>query len=71
MKNNLKNISKLIFLLDKHIIKILSNKEIDEDKLSTLTDIRILYIEELNSIISSKNTSDMYNKKYWESFRRP
>ena len=69
--NNISTITKIIYFIDIQILKILSSKEVDEDKLSTLTDIRILYIEELNSIISSNNTSDMYDKKYYESFRRP
>jgi len=71
MKNNIKNISKVIYLLDKHILEILTEKEVDERTLGTLTSIRQDYIRELNSVISSNNTSDMYNKKYWKSFRRP
>jgi len=68
--NNTKNISKVIHQLDKQILRILSKKEIDERTLSTLTSIRIEYVQELNSIISSKNTRDMYDKKYWEPYRR-
>ena len=71
MKNNLRNIRKVIYLLDKHILEILTEKEVDERTLGTLTSIRQDYVRELNSVISSNNTSDMYNKKYWESFRRP
>ena len=69
--NSIININKIIQLIDKHILKILFSKEVNEDKLSTLTDIRVLYIEELNNLIRSKNISDMYNKKYWKSYRRP
>jgi len=69
--NNISTITKIIYFIDIQILKILSSKEVDEDKLSTLTDIRVLYIEELNNLIRSKNISDMYNKKYWKSYRRP
>ncbi len=68
--NNLKNISYVIHLLDKHILRILSKNEIDDRTLSTLTSIRIEYVQELNSIISSKNTRDMFDKKYFETYRR-
>jgi len=64
-----KNISKVINLLDNHILRILSKKEIDDRTLNTLTSIRIEYVQEINSIISSKNTSDMYDKKYWKSYK--
>ncbi len=70
MKNNTKNISYVIHQLDKHILRILSKNEIDDRTLNTLTSIRIEYIQEMNSIISSKNTRDMFDKKYWEPYRR-
>ena len=70
MVKNTKNISKVIYLLDNHILRILSKNEIDDRTLSTLTSIRIEYVQELNSIISSKNTRDMYDKKYFETYRR-
>jgi len=63
-------IEKIIYLLDKHILLILNKKEVDDDKLSVLSDIRILYIEELNSLIRSKNTRDMFDKKYFETYRK-
>ena len=69
--NSIENIQKIIYLLDKQILKILSSKEVNEDKLSDLTDIRVLYIEELNNLVRSKNISGMYNKKYWKSYKRP
>ena len=68
--NRKKSISKVIHLLDKHILVILSKNEIDDDKLSVLTDIRILFVEELNGLIRSNNTSEMYDKKYWNSYRK-
>ena len=63
-------IERIIFLLDKHIMVILNKNEIDDDKLSVLTDIRILFVEELNGLISSNNTSEMYDKKYWKYYRK-
>jgi len=68
--NHVKGISKVISLLDKHILNILSQKEIDDDKLAVLSDIRVLYIEELNGIIRSKNTREMFDKKYRDSYRK-
>ena len=70
MRNDFKNISKVIYLLDKHILVILSKKEVDDDKLSVLTDIRILFVKELNGLIRSNNASEMYDKKYWDSYRK-
>ena len=64
------NISKLIYLLDEHILEILMKDEVDDDKLSVLTDIRILYIEELNNMIRSKNIGDMFDRKYFELYRK-
>ncbi len=68
--NNTKNISYVIHLLDKHILRILSKNEIDDRTLSTLTSIRIEYVQEMNNLISSKNTRDMFDKKYFETYRR-
>jgi len=70
MVKNTKNISKVIYLLDNHILRILSKNEIDDRTLSTLTSIRLDYVQEMNSIISSKNTRDMFDKKYFETYRR-
>ena len=68
--NNTKNISKVISLLDTHILRILSKNEIDVRTLGSLTSIRIDYVQELNSVISTKNTRDMFDKKYFETYRR-
>ncbi len=70
MVKNTKNISKVIYLLDNHILRILSKNEIDDRTLSTLTSIRIEYVQEMNNLISSKNTRDMFDKKYFETYRR-
>ena len=64
MNINSKNkINKIIYLIDNHIIDLLGKKEVDEDKIDTLTKIRIEYIQELNNIIRVQNTKDMYKRK--------
>ena len=70
MKNDFKNISRIIHLLDKHILIILGKNEVDVDRLDSLTDIRILFVKELNGLIHSNNVSEMYDKKYWNSYRK-
>ena len=61
--NNIKNISRTIYLLDKRITELLLQNEVDEDKVQTLSDVRFEYTKELNGLIRSKNTRDMFNKK--------
>jgi hypothetical protein len=61
--NGIKNISKIIYLLDKHIYNILKKEEMDEDRLETIVGIRNEYIQELNNQIRIKNTREMFNKK--------
>ena len=68
--NNIENVSKVIYLLDKHIMKILSKNNVDEDKLASLTEIRTEYVESLNNLIRTRNTRDMYDKEYWKSYRQ-
>ena len=64
MNINSKNkISKIIYLIDNHIIDLLGKKEVDEDKIDTLTKIRIEYIQELNNIIRVQNTKDMFKRR--------
>ena len=62
--NSIKTISKTIQLLDKRIIELLLEKEIDVNKIDSLSSVRTLYIEELKSLISMRNTRDMYKKGY-------
>jgi len=68
MVNNLKNISKIIYFLDKHILNILSKNEVNDVRLDSLVTTRIEFVKELNSLISTKNTRDMFNKKYFEQY---
>lgn len=64
MKVNSKNkISLIINLIDNQIIDLLSKKEIDEEKIETLTTIRIEFIKELNNIIRVQNTRKMFDSE--------
>ena len=62
--NSIETIRKTIQLLDKRITELLLEKEIDVNKIDTLSNVRILYTEELKSLISMRNTGDMYKKGY-------
>lgn len=61
--NSIKSIRRTIQLLDKRITELLLEKEIDVNKIDTLSNVRILYTEELKSLISMRNTRDMFKKK--------
>jgi len=61
--NSIKTLSKTIQLLDKRIIELLNEKELDDNKINTLSNVRTLYIEELNNIIRVKNTREMFKNK--------
>ena len=53
--NNKNKISKIIKLLDKHIVDLLSKEDLDEEKVETLTSIRVEYIQDLNNLIRKLN----------------
>lgn len=58
-----KVVTKVISELDKHIFRVLSKDVVEDDKLQSLTDVRTGYVEELNSIVKSENTSEMFDRK--------
>jgi|GEM_PF-4184483 len=58
-----KVVIKVISELDKHIFQILSKDVIDDNKLQSLSDVRTEYVQELNLIVKSENTSEMYDRK--------
>jgi hypothetical protein len=60
--NSLKTLNKTIQLLDKRIIKLLLEKDIDVHKIDTLSNVRKSYTEELKGLISMRNTRDMHKK---------
>ena len=68
--NNQNKLGTIITLLDTHILNELKKKDVNDDKLSVLTDIRGLYIEELNNVIRGENIRNMFDKKYWESYKK-
>ncbi|MDX8341208.1 hypothetical protein SLH46_18560 [Draconibacterium sp. IB214405] len=63
-----KVVSKVILQLDKHILKLLSEDEVDEDKLTTFSEVRSEYVLELQSIIKSENTSEMFDRKKYNNY---
>ena len=68
--NNSKNINRIIYLLDTHIIQLFGKKQIDVKAINALSQIRFDYMKELNALISSKNTKEMFNKEYWKRYRK-
>jgi hypothetical protein len=50
----------MIDLFDKKILKMLSEDEMDESKIQTLSDVKMDYIKELNNQIRIKNTREMF-----------
>ena len=57
---SIENISRMIDLFDKKILKMLSEDEMDESKIQTLSDVKMDYIKELNNQIRIKNTREMF-----------
>ena len=68
--NNKNKISKIIKLLDKHIVDLLSKEDLDEEKVETLTSIRVEYIQELNNLIRGENTKEMFDKEYHKMYKK-
>ena len=68
--NNKNEISKIIKLLDKHIVDLLSKEDLDEEKVETLTSIRVEYIQELNNLIRGENTKEMFDKEYHKMYKK-
>jgi len=65
--NSIETLSKIINLLDAQELILLQEKELDTEKVLSISSIRIEYMEELNNLIRSRSMSDMYDKKYWDS----
>ncbi len=62
--NSIKSIRKTIQLLDKRITELLLEKEIDVNKIDTLSNVRILYTEELQLSINKD-----FVRKFWIGFK--
>jgi len=56
--------------LDAHVLALLQEKELDDEKVLSISSIRIEYMEELNNLIRSRSMSDMFDKKYRDSYRK-
>jgi len=68
--NSIETLSKIINLLDAHVLILLQEKELDTEKVLSISSIRIEYMEELNNLIRSRSRRDMYDKKYYDSYRK-
>ena len=68
--NNQNKLDAIISLLDTHILIELKKKEMNEDRVQTLTGIRSEYIEELNNVNRGENTRGMFDKKYFDMYRK-
>lgn len=68
--NNQNKINTIISLLDSHILNELKKKDMNEDRVQTLTGIRSEYIEELNNVKRGENIQDMFDKNYFKNFRK-
>jgi len=68
--NNHKKVELIISLLDSHILNELKKKDMNEDRVQTLTGIRSEYIEELNNVKRGENIQDMFDKNYFKNFRK-
>jgi hypothetical protein len=56
------NIKKVISIIDKRILKQLSNEELDGKEISILSSLKSDYTKELNNLIRIDNTKNMYNR---------
>ncbi len=56
--------------MDAHVLALLQEKELDDEKVLSISGIKIEYKEELNNLIRARSMSDMYDKKYYELYRK-
>ncbi len=45
-------------------------KEFDDVKVLSISSIRLEYMEELNNLIRARSMSDVYDKKYYDLYRK-
>ena len=69
--NSIETLGEIINLLDAHVLTLLQKKELDDVKVLSISSIRLEYIEELNNLIRSRCRSEMYDKKYYDLYRKP
>ena len=57
-------------MLDLQILKLINEKELDDRRIAVLSDIRFEYMKELNGLIRTQNTSEMFDKEYFKSYKK-
>lgn len=67
--DSIENISRVIQVLDLQILKLINEKEIDDRRIAILSDIRFEYMKEMNSLIRTQNTRDMFDKEYHKMYK--
>ena len=60
--NRYETVERVIIKLDNRILKLLNNEVLNSKELSTLIDLRSIYMKEYDGLTRSKNTHDMFNK---------
>ena len=70
MKINEKKLSTILSLLENHLLKELKKDDFKEERTAILTEIRRQFIQEVFNLNKGKNIKKMYDKKYWERYKR-
>ena len=68
--DNIENISRVIHVLDVQILKLINEKELDDRRIAVLSDIRFEYMKEMNALVRTHNTRDMFDKEYFKSYKK-
>jgi hypothetical protein len=67
IENKIKNLRKIISFIDIRILRLISSKdEFEDDKISTLSDVKLSYKEELNSLIKFEQIQKMFDDKEYK-----
>lgn len=66
IENKIKNLRRIILFIDKRILRLISKEEIEDDKISTLSDVKLSYKEELNSLIKFEQIQKMFDDKEYK-----
>ena len=68
--DNIENISRVIHVLDVQILKLINEKDLDDRRIAVLSDIRFEYMKEMNALVRTQNTRDMFDKEYHKSYKK-
>jgi len=67
LENKIKNKKRIISLIDKRILRLISSsKEEIDDIISTLLDVRLMYKTELNELIKLEQINKMFDDKEYK-----